>query len=455
MRIWRNWWTRSSRFHASFFSSFSSKGSPDPHRHRNFTLGVLNGALFIFAETMLDPNLVLVWFLSRLGASNILVALVSPLREGLWFLPQLFVSRWMRHSMYYMGLYRQMALVRTLGAFAIALGVWLTAPSPTGMLLAFFVPYFLISLAAGISGLPFMEIVGKTIPPRERGVFFAARLFFGGLLGLAASGMVRLLLEGRAGLAFPYNAIVLFLIFAVFTSIGMSVFVMVVEPPSPVPDGHSPPVPWQEAVGRLWRQLPYRLFLGARVALMWAAVAAPFFTAYAVRDLRVPDATIGLYLGFNVGASLLSNLLWSWLSVRWGHRAVLEGAALTGMLSALWALMVEPLSRLGPDLAAGLMLPAFALSGAYASGAAIGGMSLLLEIAPGHDRPLTIGLTNTLLGIALLSTSLGGLIADFIGYRGLFALSFGFYTLALVLLWGLRRAMEREPSPKRSIAGPS
>ncbi|MCS6962701.1 MFS transporter [Thermoflexus sp.] len=452
MRIWRDWRTRSARFRASLLSP---EGTPDPHLRRNFTVGVVNGALFIFAETILDPYLVLAWFLSRLQASNLLVALVAPMRDGLWFLPQLFVSRWMRHRVYYMDVYRQMALVRALGAFAMALGVWLAAPHPTGMLLAFFIPYFLISLASGISGLPFMEIVGKTIPPRQRGVFFAARLFFGGLLGLAASGMVRLLLEEQAGLAFPHNVAVLFLIFAIFTSIGMAAFAMVVEPPSPVPDGHAPPAPWREAIRGLWRRTPYRLFLGARVALMWAAIAAPFFTAYAVRDLRVPDATIGLYLGFNVGASLLSNLLWSWLSVRWGHRAVLEGAALTGMLSALWALMVEPLSRLGPDLAAGLMLPAFALSGAYASGAAIGGMSLLLEIAPGHDRPLTIGLTNTLLGIALLSTSLGGLIADFIGYRGLFALSFGFYTLALVLLWGLRRAMEREPSPKRSIAGPS
>ncbi|MDW8065040.1 MAG: hypothetical protein RMK32_05355, partial [Anaerolineae bacterium] len=68
------------------------------------------------------------------------------------------------------------------------------------------------------------------------------------------------------------------------------------------------------------------------------------------------------------------------------------------MLSALWALMVEPLSRPWPDLTAGLMLPTFALSGAYASGVAIGGMALLLEIAPGHDRPLTSGRTDTRVG---------------------------------------------------------
>jgi hypothetical protein len=438
MQVWREWRMRSARLRASLGISGEAR---DPHLRRNFTVGVINGALFIFAETILDPNLVLIWFLSRLGAPNLPLALVSPMRDGLWFLPQLFVSRRMRHRVYYMDLYRRMAFVRAAGAFAMALGIWLAAPHPTWMLLAFFLPYLVISLASGISGLPFMEIVGKTIPPRQRGVFFAARLFFGGLLGLAASGLVRLLLEERAGLFFPYNVALLFLIFAVFTSVGMAVFAMVVEPPSPTRDGYAAPLPWREAVRALWRHIPYRLFLGARMALMWAAIATPFFTAYAVRDLRIPDAAIGIYLGLNVGASLLSNLLWSWISVRWGHRAVLEGATACGLVSVLWALMVGPLSAVQPGLAEALMGPVFVLSGAYASGAAIGGLSLLLEIAPGHDRPLTIGLTNTLLGVALLSTAMGGLIADLIGYRGLFALSFGFYALALALLWGLRRAM--------------
>lgn len=437
-RIWRDWRARSARLRAS---PAAPGEACYPHGRRNFLFGVLNGALFIFAETALDPNLVLVWFLSRLGAPNLLVALVSPMRDGLWFLPQLFVSRRMRHRVYYMGLYRSMALVRALGAFGMALGVWAVAPHPARMLAAFFVPYLIISLAAGISGLPFMEIVGKTIPPRRRGVFFAARLFFGGLLGLAASGLVRWLLEEPAGLPFPHNVVLLFLIYAVFSSMGMAIFALVVEPPSPLPDGHAARMPWREAIRALWARPFYRLFLGARVALMWAALSTPFFTAYAVRDLRVPDAAIGLYLGFNVGASLLSNLVWSALSVRHGHREVLEGATVCGLLSAFWALLVDPLSRAGPGVAWLWMLPVFVLSGAYASGAAVGGLSLLLEIAPGHDRPLTIGLTNTVLGVALLSTALGGLIADAIGYRGLFALSFGFYTLALLLLWGLRRAM--------------
>ncbi|MER3468306.1 MAG: MFS transporter, partial [Thermoflexus sp.] len=86
-----------------------------------------------------------------------------------------------------------------------------------------------------------------------------------------------------------------------------------------------------------------------------------------------------------------------------------------GLLSAFWALLAGPLGQAWPGVPWLWMLPVFVLSGAYASGAAVGGLSLLLEIAPGHDRPLTVGLTNTVLGVALLSTALGGLIADAIG----------------------------------------
>ncbi|MFN3928213.1 MAG: hypothetical protein ACK4OK_01075, partial [Thermoflexus sp.] len=67
LRVWRDWRTRSARFRASLLSPGEIQ---DPHLRRNFTVGVVNGALFIFAETILDPNLVLVWFLSRLGAPN-------------------------------------------------------------------------------------------------------------------------------------------------------------------------------------------------------------------------------------------------------------------------------------------------------------------------------------------------------------------------------------------------
>jgi hypothetical protein len=65
--------------------------SPRDNR-RNFTLGVINGALFRIGDIFIDTEMVLTWFLSQLGASNLLIGLVWPLRFGASFLLQMLVS---------------------------------------------------------------------------------------------------------------------------------------------------------------------------------------------------------------------------------------------------------------------------------------------------------------------------------------------------------------------------
>ena len=59
---------------------------------RNFRLGVVNGVLYILSETLLDPTLVLIAYLSMITDSPILLGMLLPLRDGAWALPQLWVS---------------------------------------------------------------------------------------------------------------------------------------------------------------------------------------------------------------------------------------------------------------------------------------------------------------------------------------------------------------------------
>src|SRR5512141_2630796 len=63
-----------------------------PHLRRNFFLGVFNGAMFNFAETLMSVDTVLTWFVQQLGGSYFLIGLVGPMRDAGWFLPQLFIS---------------------------------------------------------------------------------------------------------------------------------------------------------------------------------------------------------------------------------------------------------------------------------------------------------------------------------------------------------------------------
>jgi MFS family permease len=103
-------------------------------------------------------------------------------------------------------------------------------------------------------------------------------------------------------------------------------------------------------------------------------------------------------------------------------RRTLFVATLAGVVMLVAVLALKLLARpLGlSGWAASLWLvPVFALSGIRESGLGVAAHSLLLDLAPRSERILYIGLTNSILGVVLLSTGLGGLIVGRFGFVSL------------------------------------
>jgi MFS family permease len=68
----------------------------------------------------------------------------------------------------------------------------------------------------------------------------------------------------------------------------------------------------------------------------------------------------------------------------------------------------------------------------------ISGSNILLEIAPPVERPVYLGFANTVLGLTLLATGVGGLVVDWFGFEGLFVLALACQGLAFVFSTRLR-----------------
>jgi len=425
----------------------SGQASAQPHLRRNFAVGVVNGALYIVAESLIDPALVLTWFLARLSASNLLIGLVVPLRDAGWFLPQLLVAHYLARLPYKLPTYTAVSLLRSLAWLTLAI-VTLTQRSPAVLIIGFFVPYVVNSLASGWAGLPFMDIVAKTIPAARRGSYFGTRLLVGGALSVAGSLIVRYALSEQLGRTFPANVGQLMALAALFAAVSLFSFRFVVEPPGEVSEVASLSAHLGRAANIPGRDRNFRLFLTTRVMLMAAQMATPFFAVYASRELGAGPEMVGVYLTANTTASLLSNLVWSRLSDWRGNRMVTRLAASLGLMMALLAWLSEPLDRAWglTAVAAWLFAIVFALLGAFQSGISVGGMGLLLDIAPTRDRALYVGLANSVLGVALLSTSAGGLLVDWLSYRGVFLLAAGCYAGGL---WTATRL--REPRKVTSV----
>jgi MFS family permease len=415
------------------------------HLRRNFSLGMLNGAFFNLFSALLDPSLVLSWFVSQLTTSNFLVGLIVPIQQGGWFLPQLLVSSYLQRRQRKLPVYSCMAGVRVLIWGLMALAIFLIEDAAV-LLVVFFSLLTVYSLAAGLSGICFVDIVAKAIPPTRRGAFFGWRLFLGGLLALGGSLLVKYILDEQRGLAFPDNYAILFLLSFFALCAGLGSFSLVVEPLEPVNEE-------RVSLGRQFRRalaLPhrdenYQRFLTMRLLLMAAEIATPFYIVYAKRALSVSVSMVGVYLTGSTLASFASNLLWGRISDRRGNKLLIVLANSLGLFIPVVALFIVPLTDLLPrlrGLAPGLFGLVFVLAGASKSAGMIGNLNFLLEIAPVDNRPLYVGFTNTIVGIALLASSVGGLIVDIVGFTVLFSLALAFYAVALFLTLRLQEPRE-------------
>lgn len=421
---------------------------PDARKHlrRNFILGVANGSIFSLGDALQENNLVLSVFINQLSGSNLLVGFLQPLRLGGWFLPQLLLSGRVQAAPDKMRFYRLGAALRSISLFALAAAVFLLR-DPRLLLALTFLFLGTFSLTGGLSGIAFMDVVGKTIPSRMRGSYFAWRMFLGGVLALVGSFIVRYVLGRPEQFTFPHNYALLFLLAALAVGVSMSAFALVKEPG----DGQAQPQAGVAEQFRRARKLPaanpdYRHFLTARILLMVAEIASPFYILYASDAAGVPVAMAGTYLMVSTIANIASTYFWGRVSDRSGNRALLRLACAIGAAAPLLALAVAPVMSVSgtagsavATLVFGLM---FVVLGASRTAVNMGGQAFLLDIAPAHDRPIYLGFTNTLVGVASVTNILGGFIIEALDYRVLFV-------IALITYLGAGWTMTKAREPRQ------
>ena len=95
-----------------------------------------------------------------------------------------------------------------------------------------------------------------------------------------------------------------------------------------------------------------------------------------------------------------------------------------------------------------LALPLFLLNGAVLPGKILSGSNYVLEMASETERSLYVGLSNTLMGIVVLISGVGGLVVDLVGFAGLFALSVGLCIVAYALAARLPRTRKTAGEPR-------
>lgn len=396
------------------------------HARRNFRLGVANGILFGLVEGLIAPSLVLALFVNRLGGPNVLVGLLPAILSGGWFLPQMIVATRVQGQKRVMHWYRRSSIVRVTCLVIITISIVVFAAYPSLLLVIFFLFFGIYAFGAGVSGIPWLEMVGKTISPRRRGSFFSLRSFWGGVLALASSGLVAALLSERVpGLTFPYNFALLFAVVTVVVTLGLWFWSLVREPEAvEIAPSVSLSGIFKRGILAVRTDREYRSFMGTRILLALASISDPFFAVYATTVLGAPTELVGLYLAASSSSSLLSNFVWGPLADRASNRTLMVWTVISVASVYVAALVIPLFTGLVPQ---GVVTTAFALvfvlGGLAAGSGRIVNNNMLLTIAPAAERASYIGFLNTVLGLVLFVPPLGGALIDAVGFEPLFVTS--------------------------------
>jgi Na+/melibiose symporter-like transporter len=396
----------------------------------NYSVGVLNGWFVFLGDGFLNAGLVLSSFAAALNAPNWVIGLLPAIAVGGWLLPQVLVGAAVRHVPRKVDVYRRASLVRTSAYIVMVVSSFLFAGNPSLLLTTFLLALIANSISSGVSGLPWLESVAKTIPPKARSGFFGVRNLWGGLLGLGAGFAVRAILG--SSLVFPWDYTLIFLLGGIAYTVGYWFFGLTDEPPDP-----------PRARANLWDDLidipktiktdpKLRAFISFRLLFAAGTIGDAFFTAHALRNIGIDKSAIGNFL-IAVGIiAPLSNAIWTRVAQRFGSRRIIR-------ISLGFAIAAPLVALLMPKGAGTWFALVFMCQAVASAGLNLANANYLLSLAPVEARGRYIGTVNTLVGVAVFTPIIGGWIADTSGYTTVFAIGAVLYLIAYVRAGRLER----------------
>lgn len=416
---------------------------------RNYHKGVFNGAVFALGEAASNPGLVLSLLVRQLGGSLTLVSLLPVIQMTGYLLPQLLVGGRIQALTYKLPVYRRFAVLRLIAQCAVVVACFFAGIIPhEWALIAILVSYALFNYGGGVTTLSFQDVVAKTIPVEHRGRFFGTRQLIGGLLAFAVGGpLVRWLLSAESPLAFPYSFAAIGLFSLLCYASAMAVFATVKEPPA---ERTTPAISMAAAIRGaplMLRNNPdYRNYILTRLFLVVGRLADPFFIIYVTEQLGLPKSMAGVFIATVAVSAAISNIVWGRLGDARGKVWLLRLTTTLTVIPPLMMVLASSVQAIAPDFLVVWLLMLSLIAGTANDGINIASNTYLLEISPPDERPLYMGLANTLLGIGAVVPIIGGFLVSGIGYTPTFIIAAFFSTIGMLITRLLLKTTPR-PTP--------
>lgn len=367
------------------------------HQPRNFVLSALVLSLTKTGDRLMDPKIVLAWMVSALGAPAVIIGLLSPVREALALLPQLFIARIIRQRprrkfFWALGSAGQAGALVLMALCALTLQGW---PLGLGVLATL----ALFAISRGVSSVSYKDVLGKTVARARRG---AVAGYGASLGGLAASAlgvwlMVREANGTETGALFFAG---LLTAAAGLWLLAAALYLLLAEAPGSTDGGANAFDAIRRQFALVWREPDLRNFLIVRALLISTALATPFYVAIAQDQTGADLAGLGGFLLAGALASALGGWVWG-KAADISSRLVMAAAGALAFLVAVSVLAALLLGLPVADMTAFYAGAVFVLSLAH-EGVRLGRSTYLVDMADEETRAHYTAVSNTLIGVLLL-----------------------------------------------------
>lgn len=379
------------------------------------------GTAFQAGSAAVDSATVMSALVYQLTGSSVAVGAVSTILRLGWLLPQLFVGYFAGRGASSMPFYIVGAFGRTAAIAILAIVLWIgtTAGWAHATLgaatLGLWVLYAFLS---GIVGVPYNDIVARSVPSEQRSRMLSIRFFGGGVIALFVAALADRLMRT---LEFPASYAAVLGVAAILMLLSSFIFTAMGEPErnTPLKVAGSFTAYLREGVVTFREDPVFRRFVFAQWCGGAVLIAAPFFIV-AADKLGVGFENVALLLGAQTIGALVGNPLWGWWGDRRGKLSLMRGIAVARTAPPI-ALLVLLLIPVPAEALLPILLVVFFVLGALMNGLTIAVIGLLMEISPDNQRPAYSGYFNALTAPAFVLPLVGGFAVTILGVWIVFA----------------------------------
>jgi MFS family permease len=413
--------------------------STDPfarHHRWNALAFAIDMGLFMVGMNFINATVVLPSFVTALGGNELAVGLANGLASGGWLLPQLVIAGVVARMPRKKPIIVSGAWISRPLMLVLALIIWLLGESlPRVTMIVTMATVFIFFVFDAVVSVPWFDLVARALPARRRGRILGTAQVLGGIGGIGAGVFVRYILGDASPLRFPNNYAILYVIAALFFT-GSTIALMMIREPEPQAVDDS--VPRLGAVLMslpriLMQDRPFLRLVIVRVLGGFVTIASAFYVLHATQHVGLSYEATGFFVSAQVAGSLFSGLLMGMVQDRWGPRTHIRTILIISGLPAVIALGINVMAGTLGQAALYPYLLLYFFLGINMSSIGWPFFNWVLEYAPEAQRPLYIGMINTLAALTMLAPTLGGWIIRVASYPAVFATALGFAAVALLL----------------------